>query len=76
MNTQILRSLLTRQPFEPMRVKMSGGEVFDIRHAEMASLAKSGLIVVLAEPDESPSDRVEFCSLMHIVGVETKAFAA
>jgi len=38
-------------------------------------LARSGLVIRLPEPDGSPSDRIEFCSLLHIAGVETAAFA-
>ncbi len=76
MNAETIRDMLARRPFEVMRVKMSSGDVFEIRHPEMASIAKSGLIIVLPEPDGSPSDRIEYCSWMHIAGVETKAFAA
>ncbi len=65
--------MLTRQPFEPMRIKMSSGEVFEIRHPEMAAVTKNCLVVVHPEPDGSPSDRVEYCSYLHIAGVETAA---
>jgi len=37
MTTDVLRTMLTRRPFEPMRVKMSSGEVFEIRHPEMVA---------------------------------------
>lgn len=65
--------MLTGRPFEPMRVKMSSGEVFEIRHPEMASLTKTGLIIVLPEPDGEPSERFEICSYLHIAGVETRS---
>lgn len=71
MTLETLRALLTRQPFEPMRVKMSNGDVFEIRHPEMATLTKTGLIIVLPEPDGSPSERFEVCSYLHIASVET-----
>jgi hypothetical protein len=73
MTLETLRALLTRRPFEPMRVKMSNGESFEIRHPEMATLTKTGLIVVLPEPDGSPSERFEVCSYLHIASVETAA---
>lgn len=63
--------MLTRRPFEPMRVKMSNGETFEIRHPEMAMLTKTGLIIGLPEPDGSPSERFEICSYLHIASVET-----
>lgn len=76
MTPENIRTLLARRPFEPMRVKMSSGAVFDIRDPEMAAVAKGGLIIVLPEPDGSPSDRMEFCSFLHVAGVETRTFAA
>jgi len=63
--------MLTRRPFEPMRVKMSNGETFEIRHPEMATLTKTGLIVVLPEADGRPSDRFEVCSYSNITVIET-----
>jgi len=56
-----------------MRVKMSSGDVFEIRHPEMATLTKTGLIVVLPEPGGGPSERFEVCSYLHIASVETAA---
>ena len=71
MTLETLRAMLTRRPFEPMRVKVSNGEVFEIRHPEMATLTKTGLIIVPPEPDGSPSDYFEVCSYLHIASVET-----
>lgn len=63
--------MLTRHPFEPMRVKLSSGEMFDIRHPKMAMITKHALAVTLPEADGGPSDRVEYCSYLHIASVET-----
>lgn len=66
-----LKSMLNRRPYEPMRIKLSSGEIFEIRHPEMTMLTKSALVVSLLEPDGSPSDRFEVCSYLHIASVET-----
>jgi hypothetical protein len=50
---------------------MSGGQVFEVRHPEMASLAKSRMTVTLPDPDGGPSDRVEFLSYLHIAHVQS-----
>jgi hypothetical protein len=71
MTLETLRTMLNRRPFEAMRVKMSNGEVFEIRHPEMATLTKTGLIVVLPEANGGPSDRFEICSYLHIASVES-----
>ena len=71
MTLDTLRAFLTRRPFEPMRVKTSSGEVFEIRHPEMASLARTAMVIVHPDADGSPSDRVEYVSYLHIASVET-----
>lgn len=68
--------MLTRRPFEPMRVKTSNGETFEISHSEMASLARSALVIVHPDADGSPSDKVEYVSYLHVASVETLAGAA
>jgi|ERR1051325_3223678 hypothetical protein len=76
MTLDALRAMLTRRPFEPLRVKTSNGEVFEIRHPEMASLARSALVIVYADAQGQPTDRVEYVSYLHIASVETLAGAA
>jgi hypothetical protein len=49
-----IRTLLSRRPFEPMRIKTSNGEVFEVRHPEMALLAKSAMAIVHPDADGSP----------------------
>jgi hypothetical protein len=71
MTLEALREMLIRRPFEPLRVTMSGGQVFEVRHPEMASLAKSRMTVTLPDPDGGPSDRVEFLSYLHIAHVQS-----
>jgi hypothetical protein len=71
MTLEALRAMLTRWPFEAMRLKTSNGETFEIRHPEMASLSKSAMVVVHPDADGSPSDKVEYVSYLHIASVET-----
>jgi hypothetical protein len=63
--------LLRRAPFVPLRIHLSNGKTFDIRHPELVWVLRSRLDI--ATPgDESLGivDRVEYCSLMHIVHIE------
>jgi hypothetical protein len=76
MTLQAIRAFLTRRPFEPLRVKTSNGESFEIRHPEMASLAKSAMVIIHPEADGLPSDKVEYISYLHIASVETLVGAA
>jgi hypothetical protein len=71
---EILKEHLTRRPFVPFRVVLSGGDRYDIRHPDFAWLVKGGLYVGL--PAESPRgesdvpERAVFCSMLHLAGVE------
>jgi hypothetical protein len=76
MTLEALRVMLTRRPFEPLRIKTSNGEVFEVRHPEMASLARSAMVVVHGDAQGAPTDRVEYVSYLHIASVERLAGAA
>jgi hypothetical protein len=76
MTLEALRAMLARRPFEPLRVKTSNGEVFEIRHPEMASLARSAMVIIHPDAQGEPSDKVEYVSYLHIASVETLAGAA
>ncbi|HZL37317.1 MAG TPA: hypothetical protein VFC78_18500 [Tepidisphaeraceae bacterium] len=71
MTLESIKALLTRRPFEPLRVKTSNGEIFEIRHPEMAVLARSAMAIVHPDADGSPSDKIEFVSYLHIASIET-----
>ena len=53
MNMDTIREWLRRQPFEPFVVKLSNGDVHEVRHPENVALAKTRIIV--SHPD---TDRV------------------
>jgi hypothetical protein len=71
MTLEAIRNLLNRRPFEPIRITMSTGTIFEVRHPEMAILARSAMLIVLPDRDGGPSDRWEFLSYLHIAHVET-----
>ena len=71
MTLEAIKEILNRRPFEPFRITMSSGTVFEVRHPEMAALAKSRMMVVLPEADGSPSERVEYLSYLHIAHIQT-----
>lgn len=66
MNTETLRELLQRRPFEPFQIHLSNGETYSIRHPEMAMLLKTRIII--GDPD---SDKMWICSLLHIASIES-----
>lgn len=71
MTLDTLKVMLARRPFEPMRIKTSNGEVFEVRHPEMAMLARSALAIAHPDANGEPSDKVEYISYLHISSVES-----
>ncbi len=65
MNTETLQGMLHRQPFQPLEIRMSNGDMHQIRHPEMALLLRSNII--LGSPE---SDDFQFLSILHVVEVK------
>jgi hypothetical protein len=66
MNSDVIRQLVGRRPFEPFTMHLSGGEVYEVRHPETVAIGKQRVVVV--DPD---SDQMAICALLHVTSVET-----
>ena len=66
-----LRTLLRRTPFVPIRIRLSDGTYYDVKHPEMALITRSTVEIGIEEKEGSGiADQVVDCSLVHIVKVE------
>ena len=65
MNSDAIRELLKKEPFEKFTLLMSNGERHEVRHPEFAILMPSRLIV--ADPI---ADRLSILSLVHITEIQ------
>lgn len=71
MRPEELKALLRRQPFVPIRIHLTDGTTYDIRHPEMAFLTRSTVEIGMEEqPGSGIADQVMYCSLVHVVRVE------
>lgn len=61
--------LLRRQPFTPIRLHLSNGRVFDVRHPDQAIVLRSRVIVGVPKNKEF-ADHVEHIALVHIAQIE------
>jgi hypothetical protein len=59
-----MRALLARRPFEPFEIHLSNGEVYLVRHPEMAWVVGGRVYVHIPEQDYEVT-----CSLLHIASV-------
>jgi len=65
MNADALRELVRRQPFEPLAIHLSSGEVHEVRHPECIAIGKTR--VAITDPAR---DSVVVCNLLHVTSVE------
>jgi hypothetical protein len=65
-----LRESLREHPFEPFRIHLTNGMVYEVRHPEMALLTRHSVHVVELTKSGKPTDRVVKCDLLHVVAVE------
>ena len=71
MTAEDLIELLEERPFRPLRLRLSDGRSYDIRHPEMAIVTPS-IVAIGLSPDNASrlAERVTHCSLSHIVEAE------
>src|SRR5262249_52273825 len=67
-----LRRLLRREPFQPFRVHLADGQVFDIRHPHLQTVGETYLAIGVPESDDPDSiaDHTVLVSLPEILRVE------
>ena len=68
MTAEELREFLEREPFEPVRVRLSSGDAYEIRNPVLAVVMRSRLFI--ASPG---TDRWTLIPFLHIAAVETIA---
>lgn len=52
MTVQTFRERLARRPFQPVRVTLSSGQAFEIRHPEVALLTRTSLLIGVDVADD------------------------
>jgi hypothetical protein len=70
MTLQTFREMLSRKPFQPVKVILSSGQSYEIRHPEMAMLTRTSLLVGTdLAPDGVPAE-FKILSLLHVTAIE------
>jgi len=70
MTVQTFRNLLAEQPFKPIRLVMSSGQTYEVRHPEMALVTKSDILVGIDIEDDGVPAEFKICSMLHVTAVE------
>ena len=71
MRPEEFKELLTARPFVPLRIHLTDGKTYDILHPEFVLVLRQRVdIGIPDDPVTGILERVEHCSLLHIVRVE------
>ena len=75
MSASTIKEYLSRQPFEPFRIVLSRGTIYDVCHPEMAMLLRNGVGVAVRDENGQLPELPIWCSFLHIAAVEPLTFA-
>jgi hypothetical protein len=70
MTVQTFREMLARRPFQPVKVVLSSGQSYEIRHPEMAMLTRTSLLVGTDPGDDGVPAEFKILSLLHVTAIE------
>ncbi|MBM3996506.1 MAG: hypothetical protein FJ303_20490 [Planctomycetes bacterium] len=62
--------LLRRKPFIPLRIHMSDGVTYEIYHPDNIIVGRTRVDIGRGADPQGIVDRVDYCSLEHVVRVE------
>lgn len=67
---QTFREMLTRKPFQPVRLTLSSGQSFEIRHPEIALLTRTSILIGTDVADDGVPAEFKLVSLLHVASME------
>lgn len=70
MTIQTFREMLTRRPFQPVKVILSSGQSYEIRHPETALLTRANLLIGVDVADDGVPAEFKILSLLHVTAIE------
>jgi hypothetical protein len=70
MTLQTFREILTRRPFQPVKVTLSSGRFYEIRHPETALLTRTDLLIGVDLADDGVPAEFRILSLLHVTAIE------
>ena len=65
-----IRAHLRREPFQPIRVYISDGSKYDVRHPELMLVTRTEVVIALDPGDDQIPEHKIFCDPVHITQIE------
>ena len=70
MTVQTFREMLSRRPFQPVKLPLSSGQSYEVRHPEMAMLTRTSLLVGTDVAEDGVPAEFKIISLLHVTSTE------
>jgi hypothetical protein len=70
MGADEIRAHLRKQPFRPIRVYISDGSSYDVRHRELMFVTRSEMLIALDPGNDAIPERSVYCDPVHITRIE------
>lgn len=70
MTVQTFREMLARRPFQPVKLTLSSGQAFEIRHPEMALLTRTSILIGTDVAADGVPAEFKIVSLLHVTSIE------
>jgi hypothetical protein len=70
MTVQTFREMLARRPFQPVKLTLSSGQTYEIRHPEMALLTRTSLLIGVELAEDGVPAEFKILSLLHVTAIE------
>jgi hypothetical protein len=67
---QTFKEMLTARPFQPVRLVVSSGQTYEIRHPEMAFLTRTSILIGTGSTDDGVPAVFKIISLLHVTAIE------
>jgi hypothetical protein len=62
--------MLTRRPFQPVRLTLSSGQTFEIRHPEMALLTRTSILIGIDLAEDGVPAEFKIVPLLHVTSIK------
>jgi hypothetical protein len=62
--------MLARRPFQPVKLTLSSGQSYEIRHPEMAMLTRTSILVGVDLAEDGVPAEFKILSLLHVTAIE------
>ena len=71
MGPEEIKEKFAKRPFQPLRIYVSDGATYDVRHPEMVLITRRELHVgIPSKPDDQIPDRTAFVNILHVTHIE------